>query len=258
MLECCSFVANPDPAMHSGSRHQHMRQAIRAAAGHLGVALASPDLTEQVTGHSLRATGAQGLARAGVEEWAIQLLGRWGSKAIRLYTRQAALERSSTWARQAGLLHRTGDPLEAVQTTEAALSSTIKRLVAGAVSSFGPGLRAQQASVIKADVLRELREQGVPIIRPSSSDQATDPGERYVKNVATGITHRVAGNLDGAISSWVTACGWHYASKSNTDFLALSEPPRLHKMLCEKCLPKERHFRKSALQHAMGRQVGGQ
>jgi integrase len=70
-----------------------MADTIRAAAGHLGVALASPDLTEQVTGHSLRATGAQGLARAGVEEWAIQLLGRWGSKAIRLYTRQAALER---------------------------------------------------------------------------------------------------------------------------------------------------------------------
>ena len=44
-----------------------MADTIRAAALHLNVGLASPDLTEQVTGHSLRATGAQGLARAGVE-----------------------------------------------------------------------------------------------------------------------------------------------------------------------------------------------
>jgi hypothetical protein len=34
-----------------------MSDTIRAAAMHLNVALSSPDLTEQVTGHSLRATG---------------------------------------------------------------------------------------------------------------------------------------------------------------------------------------------------------
>jgi hypothetical protein len=33
-----------------------MADTIRAAAGHLNIALASLDLTEQVTGHSLRAT----------------------------------------------------------------------------------------------------------------------------------------------------------------------------------------------------------
>ena len=40
-----------------------MVSTIRAAAALLGVPLESPDKTERVSGHSLRATGAQGLAR---------------------------------------------------------------------------------------------------------------------------------------------------------------------------------------------------
>jgi hypothetical protein len=118
-----------------------MSDTIRAAAVRLGVALASPDHTEQVTGHSLRATGAQGLARAGVEEWAIQLLGRWGSKAVRSYTRLAALERSSTWARAAAVSQREREPLGPLHD-EAKLATTIKRLLKEALSSFSPGLLA--------------------------------------------------------------------------------------------------------------------
>jgi hypothetical protein len=76
-----------------------MTDTIRHAAMLLQVPLVSPDHTEQITGHSLRATGAQGFAKAGLDEVSIQLLGRWGSKAIRGYTREAALERSSSWAR---------------------------------------------------------------------------------------------------------------------------------------------------------------
>ena len=47
----------------------------------------SPDGSEAITGHSLRVTGAQGLARFGLDAWTIQLIGRWGSAAILRYIR---------------------------------------------------------------------------------------------------------------------------------------------------------------------------
>ena len=55
---------------------------------------------DAITGHTLRVTGAQGLARLGLELWAIQLLGRWGSDAVQTYVRAVPLE---FVARQAAL-----------------------------------------------------------------------------------------------------------------------------------------------------------
>ena len=50
------------------------------------------------SGHALRVTGAQGLARAGLSLHAIQLLGRWGSNAVLLYVRQAPLYATHRYA----------------------------------------------------------------------------------------------------------------------------------------------------------------
>ena len=90
----------PDAAGNPCSK-QAVVATILTAADHLGIARASPDNTERVSGHSLRATGAQGLARAGLDVWRIQLLGRWGSDAVLGYIREAHLESSAEWARQA-------------------------------------------------------------------------------------------------------------------------------------------------------------
>ena len=233
-----------------------MSDSIRAAAVFLGVPLSSPDLAEQVTGHSLRATGAQGLARAGVDEWAIQLLGRWGSKAIRSYTRQAALDRSATWARQA-VANPRGDQLEALQLDESKMRALIARLVQEALPTFSPGLRASQAAAIKQDVLRELRahrSEGTP---SAASSSTAPPAARYVRNTATGVTHWASGALEGSLSSWTTTCGWRFA-KSNATFAASSKPPLVHKLICEKCLPDARRSRMIELLQGMGRQGGGQ
>ena len=55
---------------------------------HVGDAL---DGTLRVAGHSLRATGAQGLISIGWRADAVQLQGRWESECVRRYTRGAAL-----------------------------------------------------------------------------------------------------------------------------------------------------------------------
>ena len=75
-----------------------MALAIMEAAQRLGSPLETPDGSSKVTGHSLRVSGAQGLARAGMDVWAIQLLGRWGSSVVLDYVREVPLEAASTWA----------------------------------------------------------------------------------------------------------------------------------------------------------------
>ena len=62
-------------------------QEIRAAAKLSGA-------VGRFTGHSLRVTGAQRLAKAGVCEAKITAFGRWASDAFRLYVRDAVLEAS--------------------------------------------------------------------------------------------------------------------------------------------------------------------
>ena len=49
---------------------QAMVDTIRRAAYHLGVSECAPDGSERVSGHSLRVTGAQGLAQRGWHLWA--------------------------------------------------------------------------------------------------------------------------------------------------------------------------------------------
>ena len=52
---------------------------------------------QQVTGHALRPTGAQFMARLGIDFYKIQLFCRWGSEAILRYLREVPLEDSDQW-----------------------------------------------------------------------------------------------------------------------------------------------------------------
>ncbi|CAK0846143.1 unnamed protein product, partial [Prorocentrum cordatum] len=64
---------------------------IAAAADLLHLREAGTDGVHRWTGHSLRVTGARFLAGAGLDTWAIQLLGRWGSDAVLGYIGDAPL-----------------------------------------------------------------------------------------------------------------------------------------------------------------------
>ena len=71
---------------------ERMEATIIEAARRLGLPASSRDGATKISGHSLRVSGAQGLARLGVDTWAIQLLGRWGSSAVLGYIREVPLE----------------------------------------------------------------------------------------------------------------------------------------------------------------------
>ena len=84
----------------------------------------SPDGTERPSGHSLRATGAQGLIALGWTPESVRLQGRWASEAVDRYTRlaplAAQLSSSSCSAVGHDLANRTGAPAEPL-VAEAAL-----------------------------------------------------------------------------------------------------------------------------------------
>ena len=68
------------------------------AAELLQLQAVSPGGSERVSAHSARLTGVQGLAAAGLEIWAIQLLGRWGSDAVLGYIQDVHLSQMPAWA----------------------------------------------------------------------------------------------------------------------------------------------------------------
>ena len=97
-----------------------MTASIIYAARALGVA----DLRDgslRVSGHSLRATGAQGLISLGWRADAVQLQGRWMSEAVARYTREAALHAPSELAAllvSLSGLPRPPDPLPSASEPE--------------------------------------------------------------------------------------------------------------------------------------------
>ena len=79
-----------------------MIRTIIRAAEFLGLPRETADGLEHWTGNTLRINGAQGLAAAGLDTWAIQLLGRWGSTAVLGYIREAPLITIPSWAQRVG------------------------------------------------------------------------------------------------------------------------------------------------------------
>jgi hypothetical protein len=69
-----------------------MTNTFLAAASFLKADKHSSRTNERISGHSLRATGAQGLTRLGLDLWAVQLMGRWGTEVVKDYVRQAHVE----------------------------------------------------------------------------------------------------------------------------------------------------------------------
>jgi len=199
-----------------------MTETIIRAATLLNVELAAPDGTERVSGHSLRATGAQGLAAAGVDTWAIELLGRWGSEAVRGYVRDARLASASSMARRVA---------EAIP-----LEELVRRIVAEA----GP---RPSATAINVDA---PLQQAVELAHAEALPSTGDP--ILVTNTATGVVHRsVIGPGQAAAGAWTAACGWRYGLAVMADVTPSARLPADYRLYCKRCLPDMRHRRREAL-----------
>ena len=189
--------------------------------------MSAPDGSERVTGHSLRVSGAQGLARLGWDLWAIQLHGRWHSDVVKHYVREAHL------APVGGAAH-PGDGPTVEQMVEAVLRKLGKHRRVGAedLPKFG-GLAAPSAADVAPIISAEQ-----PILR---AEPALVP-ELLVMHASSGIYHRLPDQ-----GSSRTVCGWDFGESGAAvmvpDQLA---GPRGWFQLCGRCWPKARALAKAS------------
>ena len=67
------------------------------------------------------------------------------------------------------------------------------------------------------------------------------PSTPYVEHPRSKIWHEIlCGPGQGPLVTWVTTCGWNFASQSKARLPASDEWPKSHKSLCQKCFPIER------------------
>ena len=88
----------------TASTKQGWADTFEAIAKSLNLQTHSPTGARLFTGHSARATGAVHLAQTQIELWRIQLFGRWGSDAFKLYVSQRCPAHTAPRPRARGIV----------------------------------------------------------------------------------------------------------------------------------------------------------
>jgi len=221
-----------------------MTETIRMAAQLLGQPLVSRDGAERVSGHSLRPTGAQGLARLGVDTWAIELLGRWGSRAVQLYVRDSAVSSAAARARASMLGSNLSDLIRETRRETGGADPTLMTdaMLRDAILRFAPAALTQWRASLLDEVRAELTrhhaaaqptlEAAAAAEAPSSSSSSSSgssdrdtsdddappelPPERHefereVSSRWKAKRHLVAvGPPLADHTRWLTRCGWRF------------------------------------------------
>jgi len=233
-------------------------QMITVAAATLGVPRASADGSMRLSGHTLRTTGAQGLTALGLDTWAVQLVGRWGSSVVAQYTREAAVGPQAAVARSrliAGSLRHLAANA-AADLSEEELRRVASEEVNRAFGEWAPQLAAAIKTSLVPDLLREVARRRVaegssstssasssPTSAPSGSpiaapelDVEPESFETTVTSLKTGRKHRILIGPEATMSqdSWVTWCGWKFGSAGCTRDSLESDS------LCRRCFPEQR------------------
>ena len=187
-----------------------------------------------VTGHSMRVTGAQWLAGLGLEVFIIQLLGRWGGATVARYVADAPLQTLTRKFKDKALAD-IRDVRDAVLQKPAAgegsssssqpcaiLDDTAVRKVIEEYMNEVDGDFAIFKQLV-ADDIAELQAKIAVFPRFCESHIRRSPRRRWHK-VATGPS---LGPL-----SWRTRCGWAFASSAYE--VAQVNPPTTG-VLCRRC-----------------------
>ena len=197
---------------------KEMQLCLQDAAKALGV-------TGRITAHAMRATAAQGLIRAGMELWQVQLFLRWGSKAVLGYLEEAPLQGRGRIAGTVATQLALGDVHRDIVTKVGGGDrSDIKVVIEGVLEEKLSGLWSSLGAVeVKIDemvaaVASQLAR------RPMSSPVI---GARFIMNShpASLVTH-LARDIGR------TMCGWEYGASPWAE--TCSELPG-NKLSCRAC-----------------------
>ena len=179
-------------------------------------AVYSPLGRGQIDGHSMRRSGAQYMAAAGIPVEMVMWFGRWGSSAIRAYIEDArthapgssdiALEvASSSPARDSGRPTETQVQCESLRAVE-----RLERVV--------------------ADLQKEIREANA---FPSAEE--CPPQMRWIQ-YSLGKTHIAKAEVvSGTPAGRVAMCGWRFGSVSSRALVITETEPRQRACVCRSC-----------------------
>jgi hypothetical protein len=231
-------------------------RTIEEAARHLDVPVKTRD--GSITGHTLRVTGAQGFAAAGLDIWAIQLLGRWGSSAVLGYVREAHLHRAEAWAKKVNNESIDLDTMVGELRSKIRVELSGQKLWNEALETATAYLRDREPH--KRDLAEALAIETLSATAltttPSSTSSAcaasssTSPPELDRVVSSEGILHKVLlGPADTTLERALTHCGWRYAKARATMCPANTVGP--YKRLCSRCFADERTAEKAAFQASL-------
>ncbi len=168
---------------------------VRLGAGLLGVREPA-DGPERISSHSLRVTGAQGLARLGLDIWAIQLIGRWGSSAVLGYIREAQLDAAAGWAADAVRGSGAPSPQQAMDL-DSLVDLFVRKLPQRLLHPVPPAdalrpLLLQEADEQVQDQLAAEVQSACARSDPSTSQDGVPPSAyTIVANLDSGMQHRL-------------------------------------------------------------------
>ena len=229
-----------------------MPATVVEAARFLGVPEVSADGTETITGHTLRVTGAQGLSRYGLDLWAVQLYGRWGSEAVKAYVRLVPLEQA---ARKAAVAARAQAHPEAVlaadrvahKAVSAAPSNELSAVVAEVGSeSIGPveALRVAVAAALPewVSAVESLAE---PLAVELETASPLPASVTWVRNSSRhgcrGIFHVLSAvSKDFGRGEPKSRCGWRFGRVNTAVAKCEPPPPAEFFRVCKRCAPSAR------------------
>jgi hypothetical protein len=179
--------------------------------------------------HSMRVSGAQMLARCGVDVHIIMLLGRWGSQAILRYIQEAPLLAS---AELAGHVAQSFDfsnkkartsatPPVATRVLPEEASDEVIAPIPPAVTTVATKVLLEDASVRRTtkttESIENFRDRVATACSTMCLPMTAMPielrllcGEDFILNERTKCCHRIRGNESGPSNMWTTRCGWTY------------------------------------------------
>ncbi len=183
-------------------------QTLRATAALTGARTTTPNpdgsVRQRFCGHVLRVSGAQAMARANVQLNIIQLIGRWGSKAVERYVQDAPLAVQHLLAQQ---VSRTLIPLPAL----------MPRMPDGPPPALEDEDNPSENDDLELELPIEDLEHHADIpaiedIAVAAPDNITALRDsmHMVINEKSGIAHWDIRRTDSDSTTWRARCGWWY------------------------------------------------
>lgn len=193
-----------------------------------------------MAGHALRATGAQYLARCGIEYYKIQLFCRCGSDTILRYLHDAPLEESENWLSKA---HQTSPMTELLCQTAVNMNSqglVVSAKDVGKIVQAALEARATEVTDVLASkkddldqMIQSLKDQRIEMNLHWAGELPRRFLPKFVVNLSSGKWHAVR-------DSMCTGCGheWRNAKGHDLKYEKGSDANLCDKPGCQKLLKR--------------------